>query len=87
MASDFKIGGVPVKKGERRKIHLSVSNLYDGTDLSIPVEVIRGKEEGPVLFISAAIHGDEINGTEMVSRMRLAYFLWVATIPFFENTG
>lgn len=69
MASDFKIGGVPIKKGERKKIQLSVANLYDGTDLSIPVEVIRGKQEGPVLFISAAIHGDEINGTEVVSRI------------------
>jgi len=69
MASDFRIGGVSIKKGERRKIELAVSSLYDGTDLSIPVEVIRGKVDGPVLFISAAIHGDEINGTEIVSRI------------------
>ncbi|PIP73122.1 MAG: succinylglutamate desuccinylase [Nitrospinae bacterium CG22_combo_CG10-13_8_21_14_all_47_10] len=68
-ASDFKIGGVFIKRGERKKIQLAVSNLYDGTDLSIPVEVIRGKEAGPVLFISAAIHGDEINGTEVISRI------------------
>ena len=69
MTSDFKIGGVSIKKGERRKIELAVSSLYDGTDLSIPVEVVRGKQDGPVLFISAAIHGDEINGTEIVGRI------------------
>ena len=69
MASDFKIGGVSIKKGERKKIQIPVSHLYDGTDLSIPVEVIRGKEDGPTLFISAAIHGDEINGTEIISRI------------------
>ena len=45
MASDFKMGGVTVKTGERKNIKIAVSNLYDGTDLSIPVEVIRGKEE------------------------------------------
>ncbi len=69
MTSDFKMGGVSIKKGQRSKIELAVSSLYDGTDLSIPVEVVRGKEDGPVLFISAAIHGDEINGTEIVSRI------------------
>lgn len=69
MATVLKIGGVPIKKGERKKIQLSVSNLYDGTDLSIPVEVIRGKEDGPTLFISGAIHGDELNGTEIISRL------------------
>ncbi len=69
MASDLKIGGILIKRGERKKVQLAVSNLYDGTDLSIPVQVIRGKEDGPVLFISAAIHGDEINGTEIISRI------------------
>ena len=69
MGSELKIGGVSVKKGERKKIQLAVSHLYDGTDLSIPVEVIRGKDDGPTLFISAAIHGDEINGTEIISRI------------------
>ncbi len=69
MRSRLKIGGVLIKKGERKKIKLAVSNLYDGTDLSIPVEVIRSKEDGPVLFISASIHGDEVNGTEIVSRI------------------
>ena len=37
--------------------------------MSIPVEVIRGKEPGPILFISAAIHGDEINGCEAIKRI------------------
>lgn len=69
MASNFKIGGTSIIRGERKKIQLAVSHLYDGTDLSIPVEVIRGKEDGPTLFISAAVHGDEINGTEIISRI------------------
>lgn len=61
MRSAIQIGKVWGKPGERKNIDISIANLYDGTDLSTPVEVLRGKVPGPVLFISAAIHGDEIN--------------------------
>ncbi|EQC52452.1 succinylglutamate desuccinylase/aspartoacylase family protein [Bacteriovorax sp. DB6_IX] len=63
------IGGTRIKRGERKKLQLEVSTLFDYTELKIPVEVIRGKEKGPVLFISGAIHGDEINGVEIVRRI------------------
>ncbi len=66
----FKINGVQISKGERKKIQLEIASLFDYTTLSIPIEVIRGKEDGPVLFISAAIHGDEINGVEIIKRIR-----------------
>src|SRR5690606_22781361 len=39
------------------------------TEMTIPVEVIRGKKSGPSMFISAAIHGDEINGVEIIRRL------------------
>lgn len=67
--SKFKIGGEYVAPGERKKIQLEVASLYDYTKLTIPIEVIRGKEPGPTLFISAAIHGDEINGVEIIKRL------------------
>ena len=43
--------------------------LYTDTNMSMPVFVKRGKRAGPTLFISAAIHGDELNGTEIVNRL------------------
>ncbi|MBA3537725.1 MAG: succinylglutamate desuccinylase/aspartoacylase family protein [Tatlockia sp.] len=43
--------------------------LYTSTPLKIPVYVFHGKKEGPVLFITAAIHGDEINGVEIMRRL------------------
>ncbi|NMH61385.1 succinylglutamate desuccinylase/aspartoacylase family protein [Alteromonas sp. MYP5] len=43
--------------------------LYTATHMSIPVYVKRGKRPGPTLFVSAAIHGDELNGIEIVSRL------------------
>lgn len=65
----FKIGGVEVKAGETKQIQLKMPPLYTATDMSIPIHVQRGKRPGPTLFISAAIHGDELNGIEIVSRL------------------
>tara|TARA_R110002095_G_scaffold203735_1_gene186009 strand:+ start:2535 stop:3566 length:1032 start_codon:yes stop_codon:yes gene_type:complete len=66
---EFAVGGVSIAPGKRKQIEIEVAKLYDYTKLTIPVEVIRGKEDGPVLFLSAAIHGDEINGVEIIKRI------------------
>ena len=63
------IAGVPIKPKERKQININVARLYDFTEMNIPVEVIRGKEDGPRLFVCAAIHGDEINGVEIIKRL------------------
>jgi predicted deacylase len=63
------IGGEEVLPGERKQLTLTVAKLYDFTDMKMPVVVVRGKEIGPTLFISAAIHGDEINGVDIVRRL------------------
>lgn len=65
----LKIGGEKIFRGQRKKVYLESAALYDFTQLKIPVEIIRGHEKGPVLFISAAIHGDEINGVEIIRRI------------------
>ncbi|MEZ4871964.1 MAG: succinylglutamate desuccinylase/aspartoacylase family protein [Bdellovibrionales bacterium] len=65
----LRVAGQKILPGERRRIYIEVASLYDHTQLSIPVEVIRGKRSGPSLFISAAIHGDEINGVEIIKRL------------------
>ncbi len=63
------IGGQQIKLGETRQIQLEMPPLYTDTHMSIPVHVQRGKRPGPTLFVSAAIHGDELNGIEIVSRL------------------
>lgn len=65
----FKIGNQIILKGERKRVKLEIASLYDYTKINIPIEVIRGLEDGPIMFISAAIHGDEINGTEIIKRI------------------
>jgi len=66
----FKIAGKELLPGQRDFFEIEVASLFDYTQVSIPLEVVHGKEEGPTLFISAAIHGDEINGVEIIKRLR-----------------
>jgi len=67
--SAIKIGGVTVKPGTQVNIDLPVADLYTSTSLHMPVHVICGRRAGPVLFVSAAIHGDELNGVEIIRRL------------------
>jgi uncharacterized protein len=65
----FEIGGHTIYPGESQSIELNVARLYTHTPITIPVHVISGKRKGPRLFVSAAVHGDEINGVEIVRRL------------------
>lgn len=69
MEGAIVIGGKTVARGERRIINLPVARLYTHADLSMPVEVVNGRLEGPRLFVCAAIHGDELNGVEIIRRL------------------
>jgi predicted deacylase len=55
--------GATIAPGESRDIELMVSESYSGMAIKIPLHVRRGLEDGPVVFVTAALHGDEINGT------------------------
>lgn len=67
--SPFSISGIKVFAGESREIYLKVSESYLAGGIHIPVTVIRGKHDGPVAFVTGAIHGDEINGADIVRRL------------------
>lgn len=60
------LGGVEVRAGERKEIFLRSSESYSATDVEIPLVVVRGAREGPVLCLIGGIHGDELNGIEIV---------------------
>ncbi|MBR9827711.1 MAG: deacylase [Oceanospirillales bacterium] len=63
------LAGVTVPPGERTIIDLEVAQLYTHSPLGTPIEVVNGKYAGPVLLVSAAIHGDELNGVEAVRQL------------------
>ena len=65
----LRINGIDVPPGTSTTIDLPAGRLYTHTPMTIPVHVIRGKSPGPRLFVSAAIHGDEINGVEVIRRL------------------
>ncbi|GMG86160.1 M14 family metallopeptidase [Biformimicrobium ophioploci] len=65
----FSIAGHNVWPGERLAFDLEVAQLYTHAPLSIPVEVLHGRKPGPVLLVNAAIHGDELNGVEVVRQL------------------
>ncbi len=69
MRDPFVIGDVSVKAGTRVAVNLAIPALYTHNPMSCPVYVIHGKKPGPVLFLSGAIHGDEINGVEIIRRV------------------
>ena len=66
---DFELGEVSVRPGERAVIDVPLPGLYTETSVNMPVHVLHGRREGPTLFVSAALHGDEINGVEIVRRL------------------
>ncbi len=65
----FKICGVTINQGETREIYLKISESYLASVIQIPVMVIRGGHPGPTAFITGAIHGNEINGADIVRRL------------------
>jgi predicted deacylase len=65
----FRIGDVTVASGQARTVDLPVSTLSDHTPVTMSVHVIHGRRPGPVMFVSAAVHGDEVIGVEIVRRL------------------
>lgn len=58
--------GISVPPGEQRNVHVSIGESYSGMAVQIPIHVRRADEPGPTVFVTAALHGDEINGTGSV---------------------
>lgn len=69
------IGDTNIHLGGTARIEVPMVKLYTDTNMSMPVFVKRGKRHGPTLFISAAIHGDELNGIEIISRIIQSKYL------------
>lgn len=68
------LGGVEIPKGSRKRIDIELPRFY-GTPTNLHVHVFRGRQNGPTIFISAAIHGDELNGVEIIRRIRQLHLL------------
>lgn len=65
----FDLAGQSVPAGQRAVIDIPVSVLSDHTPMALTAHVIHGRKPGPCVFVSAAIHGDEIIGVEIIRRL------------------
>ena len=65
----FEFAGTFVPAGRAAVVELSVPPLVTGARVSLPVRVFHGRHDGPVVWVSAAIHGDEISGVEIIRRV------------------
>ncbi|MBT8297043.1 MAG: succinylglutamate desuccinylase/aspartoacylase family protein [Maribacter sp.] len=67
--NNIKIGGESVAPGEEKLLKIGIDRLPTGTLIDIPVYVFNAKKPGPTILVQAGLHGDEINGIEIVRRM------------------
>ncbi|NBD15153.1 MAG: deacylase [Cyanobacteria bacterium] len=67
--TDIKIVGETITPGKRCELEIPVARLITHTLLSLPVTILHGVEPGPCLWLSAAIHGDEVNGVEIIRQV------------------
>jgi len=61
--------GENIKAGESRELNFSVANLHTTSSIDVPVFVERSKKPGPIVLFTAGIHGDEVNGVEIVRQI------------------
>ena len=65
----FAIGSVRVRAGTARALELPITRLVTGAEISLPVRIIHGREDGPTVWVNAAIHGDEVVGVEVIRQV------------------
>lgn len=66
---EIRIAGHDIRPGEFKEIDINIARLPSHTVIDTPIYVSRGLEDGPVLALTAGMHGDEINGMEIVRRL------------------
>ena len=69
MTEPFVLGSQAIRPGTRMTVDLPVSLMSDHTPVTLSAHVVHGRRPGPVMFVSAAIHGDEVIGVEIVRRL------------------
>jgi len=69
MPRPFELGGRVIEPGSLGHVELPAGRLPSGTQLSLPIQVLHGPRPGPTVWLSGAIHGDEIVGVEIIRQV------------------
>lgn len=65
----MEILGQKIIAGKRNHIEMDVASLYTRTNIKVPIIIERSKKDGPTLLLVGGIHGDEVNGIEIIRRL------------------
>lgn len=65
----FVIAGQEIEPGEFKEVDINIARLPSHTQIDTPIYISRSEQDGPVLALTAGMHGDEINGMEIVRRI------------------
>jgi len=68
MKNSFEINGKEIAPGQNEVVRLNVARLPSGTVISLRLHIYRSKNPGPTVLIMGGVHGDEINGVEIVRK-------------------
>jgi predicted deacylase len=69
MQAAITIGGNEIKAGTRQTLHLPLPEFYNYSPTTMTIHVVHGRNSGPCMLIASALHGDEINGVEIIRRL------------------
>ncbi|PAU95491.1 succinylglutamate desuccinylase [Aliifodinibius salipaludis] len=69
MPDPITINDYTIEPGEHKEIQLNIARLPTYTNIDLPVHVFRSEEDGPTLLLTGGLHGDELNGIEIIRRM------------------
>ncbi|MGE3319183.1 MAG: succinylglutamate desuccinylase/aspartoacylase family protein [Candidatus Berkiella sp.] len=88
----FQVAGQKIEPGTHEIVQLPAAALYTQTEMAIPAHVFHGKYAGPKLFVTSAIHGDELNSIEIIRRLHNQKWLkdlhgTLITIPVVNSYG
>ena len=65
----LNILGEQIKPGESKEVNFDVANLHTSSPVNVPVIIERSKKSGPTVLFTAGIHGDEVNGVEIIRQL------------------
>jgi predicted deacylase len=67
--TSIEVLGKVISEGKGLQINLDIAKLHTRTKIEVPIIIERGKQPGPTILITGGIHGDEINGVEIVRQL------------------
>lgn len=65
----MKVGNIDIKKGEKKVGYILTAYTADGAEVRVPLMVACGKDDGPILWINAGVHGEEISGIFAIHKL------------------